>query len=153
LLTHERVGFVEPARRIGFAAATGDWIINIDADEVVTPGLGKRLRELVESDAPYDVVLVPRINVYVGRWLRHTPWWPGKPRFFRNGQMTTSPRIHHGFQPVEGGRIGTNRARPEGFAVALFEHEPGYRDRQVQPLLICRGGTGHARRPWRSALA
>ena len=41
LLTHERVGFVEPARVQGFAAATGDWIINIDADEVVSPGLAR----------------------------------------------------------------------------------------------------------------
>jgi glycosyltransferase involved in cell wall biosynthesis len=113
LLTHERVGFVEPARRVGFAAAKGDWVINIDADEVVSPGLASRLRELADSNPPYDVVLVPRINVYLGRWLRHTPWWPGKPRFFRNGQMQTSTRIHHGFQPREGARIGTIERDPK----------------------------------------
>ncbi len=112
LITHERVGFVEPARRVGFEAATGDWIINIDADEVVTPGLARRLRELVESDAPYDVVRLPRINVYLGRWLKHTPWWPGKPRFFRRGMMGTSARIHHGFEPVPGARIGTIERDP-----------------------------------------
>ena len=112
LLTHERVGFVEPARVQGFAAATGDWIINIDADEVVSPGLARKLRELAESDPPYDVFLVPRANVFLGRWLKHTPWWPGKPRFFRKGKMNTSTRIHHGFQPVEGARIGTIERDP-----------------------------------------
>ena len=119
LLTHERVGFVEPARIQGFAAATGDWIINIDADEVVAPGLAKRLREIAESDPPYDVYLVPRANVFLGRWLKHTPWWPGKPRFFRKGKMNTSTRIHHGFQPVEGARIGTMDKDP---SVSLWHY-------------------------------
>jgi glycosyltransferase involved in cell wall biosynthesis len=104
-LTHERVGFVEPARRMGFAAASGDWILNLDADEVISPELAKWLREFVDTEPPYDVVLLPRANVFLGRWLRSTHWYPGKPRFFRPSMMDTSERIHHGFQPREGARI------------------------------------------------
>ena len=37
-LTHERVGFVEPARRLGFAAASGDWILNLKLHLAVDAG-------------------------------------------------------------------------------------------------------------------
>lgn len=104
-LTHERVGFIEPARRLGFAAASGDWILSLDADEVIAPALAEWLRDFVDSDPQYDVVLLPRPNVFLGRWLRSTHWYPGKPRFFRPSMMDTSERIHHGFVPRPGARI------------------------------------------------
>ncbi|MEX2546839.1 MAG: glycosyltransferase family 2 protein [Chloroflexota bacterium] len=105
LLTHERVGFVEPARVKGFAAARGDWVINIDADEVVPPALAEWIRQFVDGDPPYDVVRIPRANVFLGRWIRSSPWWPGKPRLFRRGMMETSSEIHHGFRPRPGARV------------------------------------------------
>jgi (heptosyl)LPS beta-1,4-glucosyltransferase len=94
-LTHERVGF----------AATGDWIINIDADEVVPPALAAWIRDFIDTNPPYDVVRIPRANVFLGRWIRSSPWWPGKPRLFRPGKMDTSEEIHSGFKPHEGARI------------------------------------------------
>jgi (heptosyl)LPS beta-1,4-glucosyltransferase len=43
MLTHERnnVGIQDAQRRAAFAAASGDWILSIDADEVVTPELAR----------------------------------------------------------------------------------------------------------------
>ncbi len=105
VLTHERVGFVEPARVKGFAAATGDWIINIDADEIVPPRLASWIRNFIDGDPPYDVVLLPRANVFLGRWIRSSPWWPGKPRLFRPSKMKTSDEIHSGFTPQPDARI------------------------------------------------
>jgi (heptosyl)LPS beta-1,4-glucosyltransferase len=96
LLEHERVGFVEPARAKGLAAATGDWIMIVDADEVVTPKLAAWIRGFVDSDPEYGLVRIPRANVFLGQWLRSTRWWPGKPRLFRRELMETSDEIHRG---------------------------------------------------------
>ncbi|MBX5441428.1 MAG: glycosyltransferase [Solirubrobacteraceae bacterium] len=46
VLHHEWTGDFSAARNASFEAATGDWIIYLDADEVLVEGDGPRLREL-----------------------------------------------------------------------------------------------------------
>ena len=62
-LSNERFEGFDAGREKAFEAATGAWILSIDADEVVTPQLAAWIREFIDSDPPYDVVLVPRANV------------------------------------------------------------------------------------------
>jgi glycosyltransferase involved in cell wall biosynthesis len=113
VLSHERIVDFGAARQKGFDQATGDWILSIDADEVVTPQLANWIREFVDSDPPYDVALIPRANVFLGRWLRSTPWWPGKPRLFRKGAILVTTDLHHGLVPKPGARIARLPRRPE----------------------------------------
>ena len=52
-----------------------------------------------------DVVMVPRKNIILGRWLRYGQWWPNrKPRFFRRDSMDINDRIHAGLAPQPGAR-------------------------------------------------
>jgi glycosyltransferase involved in cell wall biosynthesis len=113
VMEHERVGFVEPARAKGLAAATGDWVLILDADEVVTPRLAAWIRAFIDSDPPYGLVRLPRANVFLGQWLRSTRWWPGKPRLFRREVMETSDQIHHGLKVRPGTRVATVPKDPE----------------------------------------
>ncbi|HEU4658576.1 MAG TPA: glycosyltransferase [Capillimicrobium sp.] len=46
VLHHEWTGDFAAARNVSFEAATGDWIVYLDADEVLVDGDGPRLREL-----------------------------------------------------------------------------------------------------------
>ena len=39
IVYHERTGIVEPARNWAMEQACGDWILVLDADEIVTPEL------------------------------------------------------------------------------------------------------------------
>lgn len=105
VLDHPRIVDFGAARQKGFDAATGDWILSLDADELVTPELAKWIREFVDSDPPYDVALMPRVNVFLGRWLRSTPWWPGKPRLFRKDAVLVTTELHHPLVPKPGARI------------------------------------------------
>ena len=41
IFTHPHTGFVEPMRNFSIAKASGDWILLLDADEEVSPGLAK----------------------------------------------------------------------------------------------------------------
>ncbi len=78
----------------GFAAqknfaldqASGDWILSLDADERVTPELRGALERIVAADGPAAGYLVPRRNIFWGRWARHGTLYPDwQLRLFRRG--------------------------------------------------------------------
>src|SRR5450759_4249900 len=54
---HDRVGYVEPARRFALAKATGDWILILDADELIPPRLARRLSDIAAAGQA-DVVSI-----------------------------------------------------------------------------------------------
>jgi glycosyltransferase involved in cell wall biosynthesis len=85
VLAHEWEGF---ARQKNFAAsqAQSDWILNLDADEVVTPELVDEIRRVLESDHADDAYTMPRSNSFLGRWMRHGGWYPDRQlRLWRRG--------------------------------------------------------------------
>jgi glycosyltransferase involved in cell wall biosynthesis len=118
---HARTGGIaDPARRFAVGKASGDWIIILDADEMVPPTLARHLRELADSDPPVDVLLVPRANVILGRWLRYGNNWPARhARFFRPGSLVMSDRIHRSIEPARGSRKRKLAADP-GLAIWHF---------------------------------
>jgi glycosyltransferase involved in cell wall biosynthesis len=111
---HERTDWVEPARQFAVDQATGDWILILDADEIVPAPLARRLREIADADEPVDVVDIPNVNILLGRWARHANWWPGrKERFFRRGSLVLSPTIHAGILAAAGSRVLELEARKD----------------------------------------
>ncbi len=58
--------------------ATHDWILNIDADERVSPELAAEIQEsLVHSEAKKTYgFYFPRMTFYMGRWIRYGGWYP-----------------------------------------------------------------------------
>jgi glycosyltransferase involved in cell wall biosynthesis len=56
---------VEPLRNELAAEATGDWIVALDPDERITPGLGRELRRLSIRD-DLDAIVIPRMNYDLG---------------------------------------------------------------------------------------
>lgn len=118
---HDRTGGIaDPARRFAVGKATGDWVLILDADEMVPPSLARHLRQLADSDPAYDVVMVPRANVILGRWLRYGNNWPARhARFFRPGSLLMSDRIHRSIEPAPGTRRHKLAADP-GLAIWHF---------------------------------
>lgn len=92
------VGYVEPARNVGLQAAHGDWILLIDADEVVPPKLKNHILEIIHkpqsSDTPVGYFL-PRKNMMFGHWVQQAGWWPDFVlRLFKKGTVTWGDAIH-----------------------------------------------------------
>jgi glycosyltransferase involved in cell wall biosynthesis len=118
---HDRTGGIaDPARRFAVSKATGDWVFILDADEMVPPTLAAHLRELTAGDPPIDVVLVPRANLILGRWIRHGNNWPSRhARFFRPGSLLMTDRIHRSIEPAPGTRRHKLAADP-GLAIWHF---------------------------------
>jgi glycosyltransferase involved in cell wall biosynthesis len=73
------------AQQKNFAAgqASHDWILALDADEMLSEDLQRELRELKQQESPFDAYSCPRLAQYRGRWIRHSGWYPDpKVRFY-----------------------------------------------------------------------
>lgn len=85
VIQREWPGFISQ-RNFAKEQTTGEWILWVDADEVVSPQLRREMEEAV-AKAPSDLqgFLVPRCSFYLGRWIRHGAWYPDlSVRLFRS---------------------------------------------------------------------
>jgi len=58
-------------------AATCDWVLSLDADEVVSQNLGSEIQSLLKSDPPgLDGYFIPRRSMFLGHWMSHGGWYP-----------------------------------------------------------------------------
>jgi glycosyltransferase involved in cell wall biosynthesis len=120
---HERVGLPEPARDWARTHVSADWVIYLDADEVVPATLAAYLRRVLEADPPFDVLYVPRANIELGRWLKRSGNWPSrKARVARPAAMDIGTRIHRAMKPRPGERVGLLPADP-ALAIWHFHHQ------------------------------
>jgi glycosyltransferase involved in cell wall biosynthesis len=104
VIPHERIEAFDQARGAGIERARNEWIVSLDADELIPPRLGAWISDWIRQGPQHDVALLPRVNVFLGRWIRSSNWWPGLPRLFRRDSMHISDQLHRGLQPVSGAR-------------------------------------------------
>lgn len=84
-----------PQKNRALAAATGDWVFSIDADEQVTPELAAQLREAMAA-GPFDAYTVNRRSNFCGQYMAHSGWYPDRVlRLFRRGRALFSHDIVH----------------------------------------------------------
>ena len=80
-------------KNIAIAQCTGDWILLLDADEVVTPELAAEIQQTVFASAFY-AFWIPRLNIFLTRWMRHGGLYPDeKLRLFRRGMAVVDESI------------------------------------------------------------
>jgi glycosyltransferase involved in cell wall biosynthesis len=71
------------------AKASQEWILDLDADEVVSDELCDEIRALLEKSLNGQVAAFsyPRLSWYCGRWIRHGDWYPDRQnRLWRRGR-------------------------------------------------------------------
>jgi glycosyltransferase involved in cell wall biosynthesis len=76
---------------------TSDWILLLDADEVLSDRLQHSIREVLSSSPERDAFWINRSNQIFGRWMRHGGFYPDrKLRLFRRGsaRMTNESSPH-----------------------------------------------------------
>ncbi len=108
-------------KNFGFSKATGEWIINLDADERVSPELTKEIKTYLRSNGGgFDGFEIPRKNLIFGKWIQHGIWWPDyQIRLFKKNKgkfpcqhvhekinlkgklgRLSNPLIHHNYQTI-----------------------------------------------------
>ncbi len=91
---HDRVSYVELIRNFVISKTSGEWITILDPDERLTKPLKERLLEVAKDDK-FVAVNIPRKNVFFGKWIAHTNWWPDRHvRFFKREKVKWSKVIH-----------------------------------------------------------
>ncbi|RJR29517.1 glycosyltransferase family 2 protein [Candidatus Microgenomates bacterium] len=112
-------GYVEPARNFAISKASGEWILLIDADEVLPESLGLKLRKLVTSEFSY--YRLARKNLIFGKWMKHTGWWPDyQIRLFDKQCVFWQNEIHS--IPITQGR-GTDLEAEESLAIIHYNYQ------------------------------
>jgi glycosyltransferase involved in cell wall biosynthesis len=56
--------------------ATHDWILSLDADERVSPGLAEEIKSTLAGVPGHAAYRMPRVTQHLGRWIRSTDWYP-----------------------------------------------------------------------------
>ena len=90
----EKTGFVEPARSYALSKATNEWVLVLDADEMIPIQLKKALLSYIKD---YDAVYIGKTNYIFGRKMLATGWGAAKhlqPHFFKKSFMKHTSKIH-----------------------------------------------------------
>ncbi len=83
-----------PDREFGISKATNEWILLIEADEVVDENLKKEIITVTEENK-YDIFFIPVKTFFVNRWIKTCGWWPSYiPRLFKKGAIKFQSTIH-----------------------------------------------------------
>jgi glycosyltransferase involved in cell wall biosynthesis len=67
--------------------ATQEWVLSLDADERVPEELASEIQNILRNEqASVSGYSVPRKSYFLGRWIRHCGWYPGRVvRLFKRG--------------------------------------------------------------------
>ncbi|HTN45491.1 MAG TPA: glycosyltransferase family 2 protein [Flavipsychrobacter sp.] len=98
-------GYVEQ-KNFADAQAKNDWILSIDADEVVSPELEMSIQK-VKRQQNFNAYELNRLTSYCGHWIRHCGWYPDKKiRLFNRGKgRWVGEQIHESWQPYSSTEI------------------------------------------------
>src|ERR1700739_1598250 len=93
-------------KNVALDLCTSDWILLLDADEVLTPELQQEIRDLLAFEPKFGAYWIPRLNLYFGKWIRHGGVYPDhKLRLFRRGAARLSEGVGpHSTPQFEGPR-------------------------------------------------
>ena len=101
-------------RNAGNEAATGDWILQLDADDAVSPQLREQIEQVLSNGSPYTAYKFRRKNWFLGHEMRYGGWYHYYPHLFRRGQARFEGRVHH-LLKTQG---------PMGVLEGALEHRP-----------------------------
>jgi glycosyltransferase involved in cell wall biosynthesis len=97
-------------RNQAIAACSHEWIFSLDADERCTSEVALEIRAITNDPAAADAYWMPRRNYFMGRWIKHSGWYPNfrQPQLFRKGKMNYDLKpVHEGYVLHSDKPIGT----------------------------------------------
>ncbi|MFC1605466.1 glycosyltransferase family 2 protein [Pseudomonadota bacterium] len=125
-----------------------DWILHLDADEVVTPELAREIAEKMQ-DRRFAAYRIASKMMFMGKWLRHSGMYPCyQVRLGRKDQLRFE-QVGHGQREVtDAGAVGTleepyvHYGFSKGMADWLERHNRYSSDEALTGIELLRGGSG-----------
>ncbi len=120
VFTHEKTGYVEPARNFAISKAINPWVLILDADEEIPANLASRIQKILKEPKA-DYYRIPRKNIIFGKWIKHARWWPDMNiRLFKKGHVSWNEVIHA--VPMTQG-IGGDIEEREDLAIIHYNYD------------------------------
>jgi glycosyltransferase involved in cell wall biosynthesis len=135
-------GCCDRTRNLGTDNATGDWILQLDADDVVTEGFRQAVQKILEEDNPeFNAYRFIRKNFFLGHFLRYGGWYHYSLHFLRRGFARYKGRIHEAL--IVDGKIGQIEAEIEHYPYNTLwdwvDRMNRYSIREAQAILDTKG--------------
>ncbi|MCC7494617.1 MAG: glycosyltransferase family 2 protein [Fimbriimonadaceae bacterium] len=132
------------------AQATCDWILSIDADEVVPAELAAEIQEVIARPDAADVYGIPFVHQMLGRWIWRGGWGDPLTRLFRR-HVEWSGAVHE--QVRHAASFGTLR-----YAMLHYSHRNVAEflrklDRYTDQEAAARAAEGRAPAGWKMLLS
>lgn len=146
--SHHDFGGHGEQKNVALDLCTKDWILLLDADEPLTPELQREIQTLLAGEQKYDAYWIPRLNLIMGRWMRHGGFYPDrKLRLFKRGVARLSEGVGPHSTPQFSGTKGKLKHDMLHYAypnlVIYLEHMNRYSS-EIAQLLACNGRTSNS---------
>ena len=82
-------------RNIGNDNCTGDWIVQLDADEVVSQNFKDKMKDILTNGSEYASYKFMRKNFFMGYFMRYGGWYHHSHHMFRRGKAKYDGKVHH----------------------------------------------------------
>lgn len=117
IYSHPKVQAFDIAKGFAVDKASYDWIMLVDADEMIPKPLAINLRKLAETGAA-DIIEIPFRHYIIGDWVRNSGWGNlSAPRFFKKGKILFSETIHAYMRYDPGANINRLAASGDNYIV------------------------------------
>lgn len=97
-------------RQFALEQTSYNWVLTIDADEIVTEELKQEIIYKLTHDFDKDVYFIPRKTFFLNHWVKHCGWYPDYhiPRLFNKNKMKyrKSDLVHEGYILETNTKIG-----------------------------------------------
>ncbi len=112
----------DKTKQLAVSLAVNDWILWIDADEVITAKLCGEINEFKKNNPEYSAYSIPRLPNFLGRWIKHGGWYPGRVirLFNKNNAVFSEKDVHEDL--IINGTAGQLKNNLEHFTDPNIKH-------------------------------
>jgi len=104
VIQHKFEGDFGQERNIGIDNAQGEWILQLDTDEIVTEGFKKEVKRILAEDSEFVAYKFLRKNFFMNHFMRYGGWYHYSLHFFKKGFARYKGKVHHDL--IVDGKVG-----------------------------------------------
>jgi len=134
--SHKFLGAFSAERNFGSDRASGDWVLQLDSDEIVSEDLKKRCDETLPK-THQNAFKFRRKNVFLGHEFKYGGWYHWSQHLFRKGSAHYEGRVHE--KMVVDGEVGYLDADilhiPFDSISEFIERQNRYTDLQARDII------------------
>jgi len=108
VIVHPFSGDFGVERNVGADAASGDWILQLDGDDVVSEELRQAIGRVLVEGTAHAAFQLRRKNNFLGHWMMRGGWYHYYQMLYRKSVCRFEGRVHHVLRVA--GSVGTLEA-------------------------------------------